>query len=146
MGTVAWYPSALNNAVSVQSTSSIFFTFSLNAHVSLLLSISRFLLFYVVRPEKQFAPFSLLILAFLWIEIHTERYQHKGCRPITTVVAHVRGGSCRYLSDWFIQSFSPLPHLIPMLQVCRRSWRWWNWEADFQLLFSVSLLCEYQQK
>lgn len=25
--------------------------------------------------------------------------------------------------------FSPIPHLIPMLQVCRRSWRWWNWEA-----------------
>lgn len=35
--------------------------------------------------------------------------------------------------------FSPLPHLISMLQVRRRSWRWWKRKADSQLLFSPPL-------
>lgn len=112
LGTVALHPTALNNAVSVQSTYFIppyFSTFPF--------ALSSFLSFPCVLC---FLMLLSCLIPFLFLyteecgrlterEIYTKReVPAQGCSPITTVVAHVCGGSCRYLRP-FIQSSFPSP-------------------------------------
>lgn len=115
--------SALNNAVCLQSTYFMppsFSPFSLNTHVSLCSPCLVFPCFTSYDPTKNVPLFSLAEFLPQYREKcevgkkNTEREvpESYGCRPITIVVAHVRGGSCRYLTP-FIQPFLPSPHLNP---------------------------------
>lgn len=139
MGTVASYPSSLNNADSVQSTPSFFFHLFTNT-----LSFSFWFMWYVQRDHFSIFPLGL----FPWREYGglAERQRHTGERGMSIRVSSngYYGCSCErrqlQISPTVHSGFSPLPHLIPMLLVCRRSWRWWKQEADSQLLFSSFLL------
>lgn len=123
MGTVALYPSALNYAVSVQSTSSIFFFHLFPKRPCFLLpvlspSLVFFFFFFHFMSRETVLPSSLLV--FLWTqcagresERHTERYQ-----LIRVSSNHYCGCSCerRQLQislRLFIQSFSSPPPFNP---------------------------------
>lgn len=123
MGTVASYPSALNYAVSVQSTSSIFFFHLVPKRLCFLPVLSPSLVFFFFFPfhvqRNNFPLFTLGLsldrkqCAGRESEWHTERYQ-----LIRVSSNHYCGCSCerRQLQislRLFIQSFSSPPPFNP---------------------------------
>ena len=140
VGTVALYPSSLNNADSVQSTPSLFFHLFTNT-----LSFSFWFIRYIQRDNFPIFPLGL----FPWREYGGGTGTQR--REVWAVSSNdYYGCSCErrqlQISLTVHSGFSPLPHLIPMLLVCRRSWRWWKQETDSQLLFSSFLLLDLGRK
>lgn len=125
----------------MQCTSSIFF------HIfPQRLASHYFFLFHVLCRKKQifFTPFgpALLPLTLAWQAEIKRGYQHKDVvqSPLWLLMWEEAAAD---IFQTVHSVLSPLPHLISMLQVCRRSWRWKKKEADSKLL-SHPLLLPYE--
>lgn len=117
-----------------------FFLFS---HFPPKTSLSLFFLFHVFCQKKQifFTPFgpALLPLRLAWQAEIKRGYQHKDVvQSLLWLLMWEEAAADIFQTVHSV--LSPLPHLISMLQVCRRSWRWKKKEADSKLLSHPLLL------